>query len=122
MKSHTKYGIMMSAVLLSASTLIYAEDHDGAGEGLQTALNQHAQNIENFIAENPDKDVPKGMLHSAAVLASVQAGERPELPDVARATRPELPDVASARASRPELPDVANARPSRPDRPVTGRP
>lgn len=122
MKLHTKYGVMLSAVLLSASTLIYAEDHDGTGKGVQSAINQNAQNIENFKAENPDKDVPKGMLHSGAVLASVLAGERPQLPDAARATRPELPDVASARPSRPELPDVASARPSRPDRPVTGRP
>ena len=117
MKLHTKYGIIVSAVLLSASTLTHAKDHDGTGEGLQTAISQNALNIENFKAENPDKDVPKGLMHAGTVLARVQAGERPELPDVV-AARPELPDVVAA---RPELPDVATSRPSRPDRPVTGR-
>jgi hypothetical protein len=107
--------LFSASLLLSTTAVVQAEEHDGSGEGIQNAINQIDQNIEKYQMENPDKDVPKGLLHARDVLASVQAGERPPLPDVA--ARPELPDVASTRPERPELPDVASARPERPELP-----
>ena len=118
MKLNTFCCLLIGSGLAFMSTTIQADENDGSGKGLQNAIDQHNSNIERFAAENPDKDLPRGLTHSRDVLERVMAGERPERPEMpARPERPELPDLAM-RPDRPETP----VRPSRPEKPDMGRP
>ncbi len=107
-------------MLIYLSATCFADDHGGKGIG--TAIEHHNINIQRHENEPPDKNIPKGLLHSRDVLESIRAGQRPSRPDIARPERPETPAVAM----RPELPDMAMRHgrpetPNRPDRPNKGR-
>lgn len=109
MKTDTLSCSLLSAVLFCvAAAGVQAGGHDDNGQGIQGAIDQHDKNIQRYRENHPDKEIPKGLLHSRAVLERISAGERPELPGMAmRPERPELPDVAR-RPDRPEKPTKPN--------------
>ena len=106
MKLDSIYYSLISAALLSMSTSILADEHNDGEGGIQNAINQHDKNIDKYEVNHPDKDLPKGLVHSREVLERIHAGERPNRPE--RSARPDRPERV-AKADRPE-------RPSRPER------
>lgn len=92
---------ILSVALLTMATAVLAEKHDSKAKGIQNAIEQHDINI----AKHPDKDMPKGLVHSREILERVQAGERPARPEVA--ARPDRPERV-AKVDRPQRVDKPN--------------
>lgn len=92
MKFSALYCSLLSTALFSMNATILADVHTDDGQGLETAIEQHDKNINKFSNNNPDKALPSGLIHSNEVLMRLNAGLRPQRPQIAnrpiRADRP----------------------------------
>ena len=115
--SHNVLTTICTAIVLSSSGALYAQNNVDKEKGLDRAISR----VESNIAEKGDT---RGRLNARERLIlnrdrqmmhmTMDRPVRPPRPErPVRPERPELPDVAASRVDRPERP----ARPPRPEHP-----
>lgn len=108
-------------ICLAVSININASERKESQSDRQLDHPRPGQNSESY----PDIVIPESVLRSRDILLQLDAGQLPELPDIA--VRPELPERPDKpdRPVRPEIPAKPDraAKPERPGRPDTpGKP
>lgn len=93
MKFSALYCSIVGVALFSMSSSIQADVHNGSPQGLKTAIEEHDKNIDKYSNNNPDKALPSGLIYSNEVLMRLNAGLRPQRPQISnrpiRAGRPQ---------------------------------